>query len=504
MAVVSVERQERLDEAGGILSLEASLALSADEANGLFAQHLNRHMLQLFDILGLKDLDIRGAQGTEIWLNDGRTLLDFSGGLGVLGLGHNHPRIIAAERRCHELKVIDCIKLAPHKLQGALAYNIAQFLPDPLQVSFLAVSGAEANEAAMKLAERVQTPKGKKKFLCMRGAFHGKTHGALSLTTATDVQTGFLLGVPKENVIYATYGDLGSLRAAIKEATDERGRNDIIGAIVETVHGTTCELLPPGYLREFVQLCRQNEILSIFDEIKVGMGRSGRFCAFQHEEGAIPDIVTMAKTLGGGKREVAAMVTSQALFDRAYGNKKDCTLHSSSFSGLGESCAVAIETLNILQDERLIERAEAMGAYLSDRLHALRDKHPSCILEVRGRGLFQALRLNFRQDMASKLVDVSSNPLFRTYQTVLIGSLTRELLERHELLVHFQPGARDLLHFMPPFTVKEEEIDKLVSALDDVLTRGIADATVNFVGKNIRRVFGDLRDRQPERRDVGA
>ncbi|MBL3684626.1 aminotransferase class III-fold pyridoxal phosphate-dependent enzyme (plasmid) [Sinorhizobium meliloti] len=358
-----------------LLSLEQSLDLEQSAANRLYAKHLNKYMLQIFDILGFKDMDIKGAEGLEIWLKDGRTVLDFSAGLGVVGLGHNHPRIIEAERKCHERKIIDCIKIAPHKLQGALAYNLSLFLPSPLTVSFFAVSGAEANEAAMKLSERIQTPKGKDKFLCMRGAFHGKTHGPLSLTTATDVQSGFLLGVPKENVLYIEYGDIDAMRNAIKAETDRNGRNPIIAAIVETINGTTCEVPPSGYLREFAELCRENDILSIFDEVKVGMGRSGRFCAFQYE-GVTPDIVTLAKTLGGGKREVAAMVTSQALFDRAYGNKQDCNLHSSSFSGLGESCAVAIETLNILQEEGLIENAERIGHYLSRRLHELKKKYP--------------------------------------------------------------------------------------------------------------------------------
>ena len=183
------------------------------------------------------------------------------------------------------------------------------------------------------------------------------------------------------------------------------------------------------------------------------------------------------------------MVTSQRLFDLAYGNKQDCNLHSSTFSGLGESCAVAIETLNILKDERLIENAERMGVYLAARLQELKEKHPKRILDARGRGLFQAIRLNFGQELASRLVDIGSNPMFRTYQSVLIGALARELYERHDILVQFQPGARDILHFMPPFIIGEAEIDRLVSALDDVLTRGIADATVRFVAKNIARVF---------------
>ncbi len=282
-----------------LLTLDDSLALNSEQANLLYGAHLNKYMLQVFDILGFKDMDIKSAQGMEITLADGRVVLDYSGGLGVLGLGHNHPRIIAAERRCHDEKILDCIKIAPHKLQGALAYNISRFLPEPLDVSFLAVSGAEANEAAMKISERVQTPKGKTKFLCMQGAFHGKTHGALSMTTATDVQSGFLLGVPKENMIYAEFGNIESVKDAIRRETVGSG-NRIIAGVCETLRGTSCESPPPGYLTEFVKVCREADILTIFDEVKVGMGRTGRFCAFQHED-VVPDIVTLAKTLGGGE-----------------------------------------------------------------------------------------------------------------------------------------------------------------------------------------------------------
>src|SRR3546814_11143444 len=118
---------------------------------------------------------------------------------------------------------------------------------------------------------------------------------------------------------------------------------------------------------------------------------------------------------------MGAMVTSQALFDRAYGNKQDCTLHSSSFGGLGESCAVAIETLNVLQSERLIENAAAMGEYLSEGLNDLKRKYQKIVLDVSGRGLFQHISLNSQQDLASTLVDISNNPSFRTYRPILLA-----------------------------------------------------------------------------------
>src|SRR3546814_21116508 len=135
----------------------------------------------------MKDRDKDAAEGVEIRLADGRSLMDFSAGLSVAALGHNHPRIIEAERKCHDRKVIDCIKLAPHKLQGALSYNLAQYLPDPLNVAFLAVSGAEANEAAMKLCDRIQLPTRTTQFMCIQGDFHSHTHANFTLTTAANL-----------------------------------------------------------------------------------------------------------------------------------------------------------------------------------------------------------------------------------------------------------------------------------------------------------------------------
>ena len=245
---------------------------------------------------------------------------------------------------------------------------------------------------------------------------------------------------------------------------------------------------PDGYLTQIHRMCRENDILTIFDEVKVGMGRTGKFCAFQHED-VVPDVVTLAKTLGGGKRAVGAMVTSQELFDKAYGSKQDSTLHTSGFGGLGESCAVAIETLNVLHDEDLIGRAGRLGAYFGDKLLALQAKYPKTVLEVRGKGLFRAIRLNFHQEAVSKLIDISTNPWFKTYQTVLVAALTRELYTKYSILAHFQPGARDIIHFMPPFVVEEHHIDTLIKALDEIFSRGLDTTIVQFVIGNLKQMF---------------
>lgn len=469
-----------------LLSLDECFALDLKRANELYDAHLNRYLLQVFKILGLDQLDIVGAQGAEIWLKDGTKLLDFSAGMGVVGVGHNHPRIIEAERRCHQELLIDSIRVAPHKLQGALAYNISQLLPEPLNVSYLSVSGSEAVEAALKICERAQGPK-KSKFICMQRAFHGKTHGALSVTTTGRFQDGFLMGIPKENVIVVPPGDIDAIDAAIA-ANSSNGSNEIIAVIVEPIGGESALVPPKGYLTDVSELCRSENVLTIFDEIKVGMGRTGKFCAFQHED-VVPDVVTIAKTLGGGKRAIGAMVTSQALFDRAYGRRQDSTLHTSGFGGMGESCAVAIETLNVLIDEGLIERAAEYGSYFCEKLVSLQRKHPKKILEVRGMGLFRAIRLNFKEDLIGKVMDTSSNSLFKSYQTTLMAAIVRELCERYRILAHFQPGALDVLHFMPPMIVQKHQIDSVVGALDEILSRGLARSTIEFIAKNAKQVF---------------
>jgi acetylornithine/succinyldiaminopimelate/putrescine aminotransferase len=162
----------------------------------------------------------------------------------------------------------------------------------------------------MKLCERIQLPKQKSKFICAQGAFHGKTHGALSVTTAGRFQRGFLMGIPKENVINVPFGDVGAVEAAIK--AESFGKlNRVIALIVEPIRGEAAQVPPDGYLTQLSRMCRENDILTIFDEVKVGMGRTGKFCAFQHED-VVPDVVTLAKTLGGGKRAVGAMVTRRS------------------------------------------------------------------------------------------------------------------------------------------------------------------------------------------------
>jgi acetylornithine/succinyldiaminopimelate/putrescine aminotransferase len=457
-----------------LLSLNDAISLDVREANRLYEKHLNPGLLEIYKILGLSEMDIESAEGVEIHLRDGRKILDFSSSIGVLGLGHNHPRIIAAEKLCHEMKLIDAIKVAPQKLQAALAYNLCEMLPGPLDYCFLTVSGAEAVEAGMKICERAQGI-GKTKFITATGSFHGKTHGALAVTSGGGFQQGFLMGVPKENVVEVPYGDVEAITAAIRVNSDKQRGNSIIAILLEAIQGQDISSAPPGYLKEVVEVCREHDILTIYDEVKIGMGRTGTFCAYQIED-VVPDVVTLSKSLGGGKRAVGAMICSEKIFKKAYGQRKDSSLHTTTFGGLGESCAVSIETLNVLVEENLIEGAREKGEYLKTRLQELQEKYPGEIKELLGRGLFQGVRFAFSRNMLG------------TLDSIMMASMVRELYKRHDIIAHFSGSDPTILHIMPPLIVEKDHLDRFVNALDSILSRGLVWIVGEFLKDNVLQV----------------
>lgn len=466
-----------------ILSLEEAIALSAKEFGNYYSKHINPGLFTIYKLLGLSDMNVESASGAEIYLRDGRTILDFSSAIGILGLGHNHPRILAAERLCHDRQLVDAIKVAPHRLQAALAYNLSALLPNPLQISFFALSGAEAVEGAMKLCEKAQGS-GKTKFITTDGSYHGKTHGALSVTKSCNFNDGFLMGIPEHNIITIKYGDVNDLEESIKANQTAGSKNSIIAMILEPIQGQSITVPPKGYLEQVVSICRKNEILVIFDEVKAGIGRTGKFCSFQHEN-VVPDVVTLSKALGGGKRAISAFITTEKLFKKAYGKRKDSGMHTTTLGGLGESCAVAIETLNILVDNDLINEADKKGRYLISKLQELQKKHPSFITDIRGKGLLLGIRFNYNAQPIRALLARANLGILNTVDSILIVSIVSELYRKYNIIAHFSNSDLDILHVMPPLIVSYQQIDAFVEAIDGILVTGFTKLIGDFIASKL-------------------
>ena len=331
-----------------ILSFDESLDLSHLQTINYYKNYVNKGLANAFRILGFNILDIKSAKGCTLELSNGDKILDFTSGIGVLALGHNHERIIDVERKFQDLQLVDTQKFGPNKLQAALAYNLSQILPEDLEVTFFAVSGAESVEAAIKLSTMAKGKDGKY-FISAKEAYHGKTLGALSITDTENFSEGFILGLPKENTIKISFNNIEVYEEIIKKLSKEK----IIAIIVEPIQGQTIECASEEYLKKICEISKNNNITVIFDEIKCGLGRTGNIFSFQDYD-CVPDIVTTSKALGGGKNAISAMVARKKLFNRAYGSINKSTIHTTTFFGLGESCAAAIETLNIISDENFL------------------------------------------------------------------------------------------------------------------------------------------------------
>lgn len=461
-----------------LLSVEDAKALGVTETADLFCRHLNPGQYHFLKLLGFHEVLIERAEGMYYYDRNGRRILDFFGGFGSLAFGHNHPRILAARRRFQEEKRHEIAMAFMSQYAAALARNLAVIAPGDLDMVFLGSSGSEVIEAALKLAEKVQGP-ARSKVAYAENSFHGKTRGALSVTDSAFYQSTFRL---LDNRVRVPFGDAAALEELL-------AKDRSIGIVIlETVQGGAGIVpAPAGYWQEVRRLCDRYDVLWIADEVQCGVGRTGRFFAFEHAE-VVPDIVALAKSLGGGKSAMGAMIARRPHYMKAYGAPKNALIHGpATFGGIGEACCTAIEALNVLYDEGLIENAAVQGAYLLDRLRQLQEKYPRMIKEVRGQGLMvgvefcdfsQTLPLGLRQ-VVSVLDDKLKGGL-----SGFVGSL---LLKDYGVLVAFTEYNRNVIRLEPPLIVTRAEVDAFASALDDLLSRGITRIVTDYTKNFLRR-----------------
>jgi len=268
-------------------------------------------------------------------------------------------------------KIPMSVRTMPSAPVAELAERLAGLTPGDLRYSFFCNSGAEAIEGALKLA-RLAT--GRPGFVAMLQAFHGKTLGALSATGREYYRKPFEPLVP--GFTHVPFGDAAAVEAAIGPET--------AAVILEPIQGEAGVIIPPpGYLRQIREICDRHRVLMIVDEIQTGLGRTGRLFCVEHED-TTPDIMTLAKALGGGVVPIGAFVARPHLWERF---RQDPYLHSSTFGGNPLACRAALATLDVLVEERLAEQAAERGRYFLDRLRAIQGRHPGVITAVRGRGL---------------------------------------------------------------------------------------------------------------------
>ena len=366
---------------------------------------------------------IEKGVGAHVWDIDGKEYIDCMGGYGVALVGHQNQRVNNAIKKQLD-KIITVHSSLYNKTREEFLKMLIGLAPKGLTQVHLNNSGAEAIEAAIKFARKFT---GKKGMVAMKGSYHGKSFGALSLTFGPKYRKPFEPLV--EKVSFASFGDIESLRSVIDD--------DTAFVILEPIQGESGIIVAPeGFLQEVRKLCDEKGILLIFDEIQAGLGRTGRLWACDHWNTA-PDILCLAKGIAGGVPMGATLVRPDIL---ASMNKGE---HSSTFGGNPISCAAGIAALKALTEDGLIENSEKMGKIFREGLEKLKEKH-TMIREIRGKGLMIGIEMKFE------------------IKDILMGLIKEGILMLY--------SGRNILRILPPLVISEEDITKVLHVLDSILT----------------------------------
>lgn len=369
---------------------------------------------------GRQPIAIEKGIGAVVWDVEGNSYIDCLAGIAVNNVGHAHPKV--AEAICNQAKsLIHTSNLYYTQQQVELAKLLVEVSPHDL--AFFCNSGAEAVEGSIKLARKYT---GKGEIIVMKNSFHGRTITALSATGQTKYQKGFEPLAP--GFTHVQYGDVDAVEKTISDKT--------AAVLVEAIQGEGGIVLPPeGYLKKLKDLCEEKEILLIFDEVQTGFGRTGEMFASQTFN-VTPDIAALAKGIAGGFPMGAIMATKEV------GSAFQPGDHAATFGGGPLACAAAKASVEVILDEDLLSKSRENGKYFKSLLESLKDKY-EMIKEVRGSGLMLGMELDMN---CAEMVDDMRN------RGVLINCT-----------------ADNVLRFVPPLVIGKEQVDTVISHMDDML-----------------------------------
>lgn len=363
------------------------------------------------------------GKGLKVWDLHNNEYLDFFPGWAVSGLGHCHPMVVNAIRNCVK-KVLHVPNNYYNMLQGKLAQEIIEHSFEGK--AFFCNSGAEANEAAIKLVRAYGVPKGKYEIITMKNSFHGRTLATITATGQPKYQKGF---EPLPSGFKAVaFNDIKALEQAITDKT--------AAVMLELIQGEGgINVAQKDYVAAVRKICDEKDLILIFDEVQTGMGRTGRMFCFEHY-GVLPDIMTLAKALGGGL-PIGAMAAS-----RKFQDVLKPGMHASTFGGSPVACSAALAVFEAIKKEGLLQNAQEMGAYIVKGLEGLKTRK-SVMKEIRGKGLMIGAEL-----------------------TIEGKGIVEECFKRG-LLINCAHG--NVLRLMPGMIVTKKQIDKALDILDKVI-----------------------------------
>jgi acetylornithine/succinyldiaminopimelate/putrescine aminotransferase len=418
----------------------------------LHTRFISPHMARVQEIIGFDKLYTRG-EGAYLWDADGNRYLDLLAGFSVFNLGRGHPVIKKAMQEALMLERPNLVKMDCPLLAGLLAEELVKRMPPGLEAIFFANSGADAVDTALKFA-RYATKRPRIVFL--DHAFHGLTLGTLMINGGEAFKKGFEPLIPGAAMV--AMNDLDALEKELR-------KGDVAAFIVEPIQGKGVYIPEDNYLPEAQRLCRKYGTLFICDEVQVGLGRAGKFLCCEHWN-LEPDMVTIAKSLGGGYIPVSAVIMRREINNKVFGHLKRAQVHSTTFGQNEMGMAAGLATLYVMDEEKIVERSTAVGAKLLTGLAALKDRH-EMIADVRGKGLIIGIEFrppsNLGLRAAWTAIEAAEKGLFTQ---LVVMSLMRD----HRMLTQVGGPGVNILKLLPPLIIGDEEVESIVSAFEAVMS----------------------------------
>ena len=432
-------------------SLSQLIKSRQSEQYALHQKYINPKLTRTLGVIGFDKIWVRG-EGAYLWDIEGNRYLDLLAAYSAFNLGRGHPVVKQAMQELLTLDRPNLVKMDVPLLAGLLAEGLVKRMPPGLEAVFFANSGAEAVETAVKFARAATR---RPRMLYWDHAFHGLTLGALSLNGAAAFRDGFGPLMPGFDML--PVDDLEALERELR-------KGDVAGFIVEPIQGKGVHVPKDDYLPEAQRLCRKYGTLFICDEVQVGMGRSGRFLTSEHWR-LEPDIVTLAKSLGGGYVPVSAAITRRSIHDKTFSSLKRCQVHSTTFGQNEMGMAAGLATLYVMDEEHIVERAAATGEKLIRGLTALKERY-EMISDVRGKGLIIGIEFQAPRALGLKAAwTVGEAAEKGMFAQLVVMSLMRD----HHILVQVGGPGVNIIKLLPPLIIGDEEVDMIVSAFDKVM-----------------------------------
>jgi ornithine--oxo-acid transaminase len=426
----------------------------------LHKQYVSPANVRVNEIIGFDKIYVRG-EGAYLWDIEGVRYLDLLAGFGVFNLGRSHPKI---KKLLHEIIDLDrpnLVKMDNPLLSGLLAEQLVKRMPEGLEAVFFVNSGAEAVETALKFA-RAATKR--PRIVYIDHAFHGLTFGALSINGGDYFRRGFEPLMPGCTVV--PLNDLGALEKELR-------RGDVAAFIIEPIQGKGVNMPDEDYLPGTQALCRKYGTVFICDEVQAGMGRTGKFLSCQHWN-VEPDMVTISKSLSGGYIPVSACVMRRSLHEKVMGGLERSAIHSSTFSQNELAMAAGLATLQVMDEEKVVENAAKVGEKLISEMSRLKEKH-QMVVDVRGKGLMVGIEFGPPKPLGLRTA-------WTTVETAKKGLFTQlvvmSLIKDHHILTQVGGPGVNINKLLPPLIIGDTEVKMIVEAFDEVMT-----ATQKFPGR---------------------